>query len=69
MDNAREIASQLLQCKAALRVNDQQDFCQTTEKILLNGTLRDSMGQAGRELVEKNRGALDLTMDAVKKLL
>jgi len=69
MDNAREIASQLLQCKAALRVNDQQDFCQTAEKILVNGTLRDSMGQAGRELVEKNRGALDLTMEAIGKLL
>ena len=69
MDNAREIASQLLQCKAALRVNDQQDFCQTAEKLLVNGTLRDSMGQAGRELVEKNRGALDLTMEAIGKLL
>ena len=69
MDNAREIASQLLQCKAALRVNDQQDFCQTAEKILVDGTLRDSMGQAGRALVEKNRGALDLTMEAIGKLL
>jgi 3-deoxy-D-manno-octulosonic-acid transferase len=69
MDNAREIASQLLQCKAALRVNDQQDFCQTAEKILVNGTLRDSMGQAGQALVEKNRGALDLTMEAIGKLL
>ena len=69
MDNAREIASQLLQCKAASRVNDQQDFCQMAEKILLDGTLRDSMGQAGQALVEKNRGALDLTMEAIGKLL
>ena len=68
MDNAREIAAQLLQCNAALRVNNQQDFHQTAEKILVDGALRDSMGQAGRALVEKNRGALDLTMAAIKKL-
>jgi 3-deoxy-D-manno-octulosonic-acid transferase len=69
MDNAREIATQLLQCKAAQRVNNQQDFRQTAEKILVDGALRASMGQAGRELVEKNRGALDLTMEAIGKLL
>jgi len=31
--------------------------------------LRDSMGQAGRGLVEKNKGALDLTLKAVEKHL
>ena len=69
MDNAREIAAQLLQCKAALQVSNQQDFRQTAEKILVDGALRDSMGQAGQALVEKNRGALDLTMEAIKKLI
>jgi len=66
MDNAKEIADQLIQCNAALRVTNQQDFRETTEKILTDSALRDSMGQAGRELVEKNRGALDLTIKAVK---
>jgi hypothetical protein len=28
-----------------------------------------SMGQAGRSLVVRNKGALDLTLSAVKKLL
>jgi len=69
MDNAKEIAAQLIQCNAALRVTNQQDFRETTEKILTDSALRDSMGKAGQELVEKNRGALDLTLEAVKKLL
>jgi len=69
MDNAREIASQLLQSNAACRVTNQQDFQQAAEQILTDGTLRDSMGQAGRDLVEKNRGALDLTLKAIERLL
>ncbi len=69
MDNAREITAQLLQCNAARRVNNQQEFQKTAELILTDGNLRDNMGQAGRNLVEKNRGALDLTLNAVKRLL
>jgi len=69
MDNAREIASQLLQCNAALQVNNQLDFQKTAVKLLTDGALRDSMGRAGRDLVENNRGALKLTLNAVSKLL
>jgi 3-deoxy-D-manno-octulosonic-acid transferase len=68
MDNAREIASQLIKCNAARRVTNQREFCTAAEQILGNGALRDSMGQAGRTLVESNRGALDLTLKAVGKL-
>jgi 3-deoxy-D-manno-octulosonic-acid transferase len=69
MDNAREIADQLIRCNAALRIKNQHEFRQLAETILTDGALRDSMGQAGRFLVEKNRGALDLTLEAVKKLV
>jgi len=69
MANANEIACQLLQCGAADRVTNQQEFQQSAEKILTDGNLRHSMGQAGRRLVEKNRGALELTLAAVKKYL
>ncbi|MDX2428093.1 MAG: lipid IV(A) 3-deoxy-D-manno-octulosonic acid transferase [Xanthomonadales bacterium] len=69
MDNAREIASQLLKSNAARRVTNQQDFRQAAEQILADGVLRDSMGQAGKNLVDKNKGALDLTLRAVEKLL
>ena len=69
MENAREIASQLLLCNAARCVTDQQGFRQAAEEILNDGTLRDNMGQAGRSLVEANKGALELTLNAVRKLL
>ena len=69
MENAKEIASHLMQCNAARLVNNLQDFQQTAEQILTDGVLRNSMGQAGRSLVEKNKGALDLTLKAIEKLL
>ena len=69
MENAQEIADQLLKCNAARRVTNQQDFIQAAEEILRDGVLRDSMGQAGRALLDKNKGALDLTLKAVERLL
>jgi len=69
MENAREIAAQLLECGAAWRVGNQQDFRQSAEQILTDGVLRDRMGQAGRALVESNKGALGLTLEAVNSLL
>jgi 3-deoxy-D-manno-octulosonic-acid transferase len=69
MVNAKEVSSQLIQCGAAMRVTDQHDFRRLTEEILTDGNLRHRMGLAGKRLVEKNRGALNLTLDAVRKYL
>lgn len=69
MSNAKEISAQLLSCNAAWSVNNQAEFQLAVEKILADNNLRDNMGQAGRTLVEKNRGALALTMQAVKREL
>ena len=69
MDNAREIADQLLACTAAVCVRESLDFQQTAEEILSNGVLRDSMGQAGRALIEQNKGSLKTTLEAISKLL
>jgi 3-deoxy-D-manno-octulosonic-acid transferase len=69
MDNARDIASKLLQCGGALQVANQEEFRQAAEKILTDDGLRDKMGRAGQELVDNNKGALDLTMKEIGKLL
>jgi 3-deoxy-D-manno-octulosonic-acid transferase len=69
MVNAREIANQLLQCRAAREIKDQQGFKEAAENILTDGSLRDAMGQAGKALIEQNKGALDLTLSAVEKHL
>lgn len=69
MENAREIADQLLACNAASCVSTQSEFHTVAENLLTDGGLRDSMGQAGRALVEKNSGALGLTLESIKKLI
>jgi 3-deoxy-D-manno-octulosonic-acid transferase len=69
MENAREIADLLLECNAARCVTNQSEFQQIAENLLTDGSLRDRMGQAGRALVDKNSGALDLTLEAVRKLI
>lgn len=69
MENAKEIVRQLLHDNAAQRVSDQPEFEKAAEEILSDGVLRDRMGQAGRELLENNKGALDLTLKAVEKQL
>lgn len=69
MDNAREIADQLIGCRAAQQINGWQDLLAASEHILADAGLRDRMGQAGRTLVAQNRGALDVTLKAVKALM
>ena len=69
MDNAKEIAGQLLSCNAARQVTNQQDFREIAERILTDGVLRDSMGQSARALVGKNKGALALTLKAIERQL
>ena len=69
MENAREISDALLDCGAARCVTNRQEFQESAEIILTDGALRDSMGQDGRSLVDRNRGALDLTLAEIRKLL
>lgn len=69
MENAKEIAAGLVQSNAALFVNDQNELQETVEKLFEDNALRNSMGRAGKALVEENRGALDLTLKAVRELL
>jgi len=56
MDNARDIASQLLRCGAARQVSNQDDFLRAVKDILTDKALCEGMGAAGRQLVEQNKG-------------
>ena len=69
MANARDIADQLLACGAAEQVEDVGSFSAAAQRILGDGGLRKSMGQAGRALVTANKGALNATLVAVRNLL
>ena len=65
--NAKEIVEELIGSGAALRINDQQEFHNEATRVLSDGLLRDQMGQAGLALIEKNKGALDLTLEAISQ--
>jgi len=69
MENASEIAAQLVDCNAAMRVVNQADFLRSANEVLSDGVMRDRMGQAGRNLVQQNRGALELTLKAIDSFL
>ena len=68
MQNATEITAQLIGCGAALRVTDQQTFQAAVDKVLGDASLREQMGLAGKRLVEKNRGALNKTLQAIQQV-
>lgn len=65
--NSKDIVAELISCGAALRVSNQQEFQAAAEDLLGDGLLRDRMGRAGLTLVEKNKGALNLTLEAINR--
>jgi len=67
--SAKEIVNELIESGAALRVNNLQEFQDVALQLLSDGVLRDRMGRAGLALMEKNKGALELTLAAIKKQL
>jgi 3-deoxy-D-manno-octulosonic-acid transferase len=56
--NFAVICNQLQQAGALISVADQQDLAQQVMQLLVNPQWRKSMGQAGRHIVETNRGCL-----------
>lgn len=69
MDNAREIADQLLECKAARQVANPVELQRAAETILKDAELRRQMGQAAQTLVESNKGALKTSLEAINRFL
>ena len=69
MENAKEIADELIECKAAIRVRNQRETGQTVERLLNDSGFRHAMGEAGRDLVEVNKGALDASLRRIRSFL
>lgn len=67
--NAKEIVQGLTDCGAARKVSTTHDVIETIKTLFRDGVLLDSMGRAGLRLVEQNRGALELTMQAIDQQL
>lgn len=67
--NAKEIVQGLVDCGAARQVFDANDILATVQLLFGDGLLLDQMGRSGLDLIENNRGALKLTLDAIDRLL
>lgn len=67
--NSKDIVAELIDCGAAVCVTDLQAFQTSAENLLADGLLRDQMGQAGLALMERNRGALELTLEAIDQVV
>jgi 3-deoxy-D-manno-octulosonic-acid transferase len=69
MFNFAEISGLYLQQKAAVEVASVDELAQQVTAWLSDASERSRMGEAGRALVEKNRGALDRLTHLAEKLL
>ena len=67
--NSEEIAQLLLEAGAARIVPDSAMLAQAVAGLLGSAALRDSMGTAGRAVLDSNRGAVDRLLQLVEPLL
>ena len=63
--NFQEITQQLIDCHAALRIQNAAELEAAVCRLFNEPELRDRMGQAGFELVRSGQGALDRTLELV----
>ncbi len=67
--NFSEAAQQAVAAGAAIRVDDAESLCWEVALLMRDGARRMAMGQAGRELCERHRGATERTMAVVSRLM
>jgi 3-deoxy-D-manno-octulosonic-acid transferase len=69
MFNFNEISELYLQHQAAVQIDSVEALAEQVTKWLSDASERSRVGEAGRELVENNRGALDRLTRLVDRLL
>ncbi len=69
MHNFQEIADQFRAEAALVEVRTSEDLAREVSSLLTDEVRRRSVGERGRALVEKNRGALATTVEALTGLL
>lgn len=69
MHNFQEIADQFRAAAALVEVRTSEDLAREVSSLLTDEVRRRSVGERGRALVEKNRGALATTVEALTGLL
>ena len=67
--NVEDIAAQLLERGAALRVLDSAELETALRELFADAARRGQMGQAGSDLVRSGQGALQRTLDLIVRLV
>jgi 3-deoxy-D-manno-octulosonic-acid transferase len=69
MENFQEIADTFLAAGALVQVGSQAELASALLDLLGDEGRRQEIGRRARDLVERNRGALDATLDALGRLV
>jgi 3-deoxy-D-manno-octulosonic-acid transferase len=69
MQNFAAIAASFVSEKGAIQVHDAAELEKTIEALLANDSLREELGRNAQRVVQKNRGAIDRTVDMILKEL
>ena len=69
MFNFTEASQRLLEAEAAWQVTDVAALATTVDRLLADPELRRTVGQRGRAVVERHRGALAALLDYIETLL
>lgn len=67
--NFKEVTERLIDCGAAIRVQDAGELKLAVSRLFSDPELRDQMGGAGMNLVESGQGALQRTLDLIDGVL
>jgi 3-deoxy-D-manno-octulosonic-acid transferase len=68
MDNF-PIAGEFLKRSAALQITGTEDMAKTVIELLDNKTRAESMGRNAKEIVEKNRGAVEKAVALIRRFI
>ncbi len=69
MENFQEIADQFRSESAMVQVSSPDELAREVSALLLDDERRRGLGERARELVDRNRGAVSRTVDALSSLL
>jgi 3-deoxy-D-manno-octulosonic-acid transferase len=67
--NFADISKMLIEAKAVVQVNNATELAHSVEDLLQDSQTRSEMGEQGRRVIEKNRGALAKHMALLEKMI
>jgi 3-deoxy-D-manno-octulosonic-acid transferase len=69
MDNFQFIASQFLKYQAGLQVSNLKELIDSITMLLQDQTIYSEMSRNAQKLIDKNRGAIHTTIEAISRLM